>query len=209
MRTKSSGSPRARASEVVLAALLTLTPVAQAAAQTAGGIVVVDMARVRGEAAAAEALRELELAERRALRQALDGLRESLEAEEAALAEARETLERDVFDVRVRAFEERVRLARRRAQEAGEALQTRFRDAERAFEARIVPVLETVMRDHGAVVAVDRAAVLAVGPGRDVTADLIRLLDEAVTAADAPALLPPRQDAPLVLPPLDPAAPPE
>lgn len=208
MRTKSSGSPRGRASSAIAAALgVALALAAPAAAQTGVGIIVIDMARVRQEAALAVALRDLELGERRELRQALDRMREALEAEEARLAALRDDLDRDAFDAQVRVFDDRVRLSRRQAQDAAEALQSRFAEAQRAFDARVRPVLEELMRDRGAGVAFERSSVLGVAQGRDATDALIRRLDLAAPASEAEALLPAPQPLPVVPGPAAPSSP--
>ena len=177
-----------RVGAAALAALLLLC--VSARAQT---IVVVDMERVMREAAAAAALREIEGERRRALRAELDALQRSLEAEEAELTELRETTPRAEFDRRVRAFDQRVREARRRAQEAAEALQSRFAEASEALRAAADPLLDAVMAERGAVLAIEREQALRVGPGVDVTDALIARLDAAAPADRAVDLLPPAE----------------
>jgi Skp family chaperone for outer membrane proteins len=149
------------------------------------------MTRVMREAKAAQALRTIEIDERRALREELDAMKLRLEAEEAEMVRLRQTLPKDQFDLRVRDFDQRVRAARRGAQEASAALQARFTQALRALEAAAGPVVAEVMAERGAAVALDRRAVLQVAPGVEATDDVIARLDAQRPADGAEALLPP------------------
>ncbi len=191
MNRKASALPRARASRLAALGLaLALALPAAAQAPAAGGVIVVDMARVMREAKAAQALRTIEIDERRALRERLDALKLELEAEEAAMVELRKTLPKEDFDLRVRDFDQRVRAARRGAQESSAALQARFTEALRALEAAAGPVIAAVMADRGAAVALDRRSVLRVAGQIEATDDVIARLDAAQPADRIEALMP-------------------
>jgi Skp family chaperone for outer membrane proteins len=154
-------------------------------------VIVIDMARVMREAKAAQALRTVEVDERRALREELDALKLRLEREEAEMVELRRALPKDEFDLRVRDFDQRVRAARRGAQESAAALQARFTEALRALEAAAGPVIDAVMAERRAAVALDRRAVLRVSPGVEATDDVIARLDAAQPPERVEALIPP------------------
>lgn len=191
-RPRLSALRPARASRALAVALALWA--APAAAQLPGapdGVIVIDMARVMREAKAAQALRTVEVDERRALREELDALKLRLEQEEAEMVELRRTLPKDEFDTRVRDFDQRVRAARRGAQESSAALQARFTEALRALEAAAGPVIDAVMAERGAAVALDRRAVLRVSPGVEATDDVIARLDAAQPPERVEALIPP------------------
>lgn len=180
-----SASRPARASSLLCAALLAAAP---AQAQWAGepmSVIVVDLDRALRDSAAAAALRELELTERRALRARLDALQAALEAEEAELVRLRDELDKAAFDARVQDFDQRVRTARRSAQEEAAALQARFAEAEAALRAAVPPIIETLRRDRTAALVLDRRYVLALRPDMDATDALIRSLNEAMPGIDA------------------------
>lgn len=174
-----------------LAAGLPATSPAQVAPAPTSEVIVVDMARVLREVEIARALRVIELEARRALRASLDAVKVSLEAEEAELVQLRKTLPKDQFDARVRAFDQRVRTERQDAQDKGAALQARFTSARSALEAAIRPVLAALMRERGAVVALDRSAVLVVADPQEATDELIVRINAARPASGAQDLVPP------------------
>lgn len=171
-------------------ALLLSVALLAAAAAYSQPVLVVDIDRAMREAKAAEALRALEVDERRALRARLDALQADLEADEAALSEAKPTLEREEFERRVQAFDTRVRAVRRAAQTAADTLQERFRAAAEALRTEIEPLLDAIMAERGAAVVFDRGSALRVAPGLDVTGEVLARLDAARPAETAAALLP-------------------
>ena len=189
-----------------LAGALALLLVAAGGAVAQQGVVVIDMAGVMREAAAAQALEAIEAEERRLLRERLDAFQRSLEAEEAELTELRGRLPSAEFDSRVRAFDLRVREGRRRAQAAAEALRERFSRAGSALRAAVQPVIAALMDERGAAVALDRSAVLRANSGVDVTAEVVERLD-AVRPAESAAALVPRGEPFAPPPPSAPGAP--
>lgn len=152
-----------------------------------GGILIVDRERALSESAPAASLGAQERDARLALRAELDELRAALEAEEAEIAAMREIAPKEVFEARVRAFDQRVREARRVSQEKGEALQARFVAARRELTEAIGPVLQDLLAETGAALIVDARTVLAAPPGADVTDEVIRRFD-----ARASVVLPPQ-----------------
>lgn len=140
-------------------------------------ILIVDRERALAESAAAINLAAEEREARAALRSELDKLRADLEKEEAEIASLREIATKEVFEARVKAFDIRVRDARRTSQEKGEALQARFVAARRELAANLEPVLREMLEKTGAFLVVDARTVLAARNGADVTEEVIRMFD--------------------------------
>lgn len=186
------GAFTGRIAALCLAGLAAWPASAQQAAPAApGGILIVDRERALSESAPAASLGAQEREARLALRTELDELRAALEAEEAEIAAMREIAPKEVFEARVRAFDQRVREARRVSQEKGEALQARFLAARRELTEALDPVLQDLLAETGAALIVDARTVLAAPPGADVTDEVIRRFD-----ARASVVLPPPPDAP-------------
>jgi len=152
-------------------------PAQPAQAPTATPVLVVDLDRVLRDSAPAVEQRALEVAERRALREKLDGMKRALEQEEAELVVLRDTLPKAAFDKRVTDFDQRVRAARRTAQEDAAALQARIAAAQAALQQAAQPLMEAMMRERGAVLVIDHKTALAVAPAFDATDALIARLD--------------------------------
>lgn len=162
------------------AALLIAAPLAamaQGAERPAGygdiPILIVDRERALRDSAPAEDLAIQERNARGALQAELDRLRRDLEGEEAEIAAMREIAPKDAFEARVRAFDVRVREARRESQAEGEALQARFIAARRDLAAALEPILQQMLEETGATLIVDARTVLAARPGADVTEEVM------------------------------------
>lgn len=183
MRARYSALRLARASSLALVMALAAQTVA--VAQAATPVLVVDLERALRDSAAASSLRAMEVAERRTLREKLDGMKTALEDEEAKMVVLRDTLPKEEFDVLVKDFDQRVRTARRVAQQDAAALQARFATAQASLEQAARPLIEALMREHGAVLVIDRRTALAVAPDFDATDALIARLNAAQPAAEA------------------------
>ncbi|QIE56079.1 OmpH family outer membrane protein [Pikeienuella piscinae] len=149
-------------------------------------ILIVDREKALRESRPAASLGEQERNARIALKKELDKLRAELEEEEANIAAMREIAPKDVFEARVRAFDIRVRDARRESQEKGEALQARFVAARRDLAAALEPVLQELLDETGASLIVDARTVLAARSGADVTEEVIRRFNERAEIALPP-----------------------
>ncbi|MEX2520613.1 MAG: OmpH family outer membrane protein [Paracoccaceae bacterium] len=162
-------------------------------------ILIVDRERALRDSAPAEDLAIQEREARSALQAELDRLRRDLEAEEAEIAAMREIAPKEAFEARVRAFDARVRDARRESQAKGEAVQARFLAARRELAAALEPVLQQMLEETGATLIVDARTVLAARPGADVTEKVMKRfnLSERVSlptqSIPGPAPDPPRE----------------
>ena len=112
------------------------------------------------------------------LRASFDGMRQELEAEEAEIAAFRQDASPSEFEERVRAFDQRVRAARRSSQQASEALQAEFARARRRLAAAVNPILIALLEERRAEVVLDAKTVLLASDQLDVTADVIDRLAE-------------------------------
>ncbi len=158
-----------------------------AGAQEAPPILIVDRERVLRDSVPARTLAESEREARIALGEELEALRRALETEEAEIAALRDEGDKAAFEARVRAFDIRVREARRDSQAKGEALQARFIGARRDLAASLEPVLQSVLKDTGATLILDARTVLAARQGADVTDEVIRRFDAAPPIPPPPA----------------------
>ncbi|MFV0475933.1 MAG: OmpH family outer membrane protein [Pikeienuella sp.] len=183
------GLARSRVLGPIAALALALAAI-PAAAQGTVAVLIVDRERALSESAPAAGLGAQERAARVALKAELDELRASLEAEEGEIAAMREIAPKEVFEARVRAFDARVREARRESQEKGEALQARFVAARRQLVEALEPVLRELLAETGAVMIVDARSVLAAQPGADMTEEVIRRFNARASVALPPP--PPR-----------------
>lgn len=162
-------------------------------------MLVVDLEAAVNDSAAGRALRDVEVAERRALQARFEEVRIALEAEEQEMARVRRDTPRRAFEERVVAFDQRVRAARRAAQEAGASLEARHAAGRRTLLAIAEPLLDALMVERDAAAVLDRAAVLRVDPDIDITQTLVEALNAAQPGVagllpDTPAPAPPPAD---------------
>ncbi len=122
----------------------------------------------------------------------------ALEAEELALTEQRPTLDPQAFRALASAFDDKVQALRAEREAAEADLLAQIEAAQTSFFNRIGPVLGELVRERGAVLIVDRRAVLLAATDIDVTSDAIERIDAVLgdggdlgvpesPATDAPA----------------------
>ena len=99
----------------------------------------------------------------------------ALEAEELALTEQRATMEPEAFREFASAFDNKVQALRAEREAAEADLLAQIEAAQSAFFNRIGPVLGQLVRDRGAVLIVDRRAVLLAATDVDITSDANRV----------------------------------
>lgn len=101
----------------------------------------------------------------------------ALEAEEQALTEQRATMEPAAFRELAAAFDDKVQALRAEREAAQDDLLAQIEAAQSAFFNRIGPVLGQLVRERGAVLIVDRRAVLLAATNVDITPDAIERID--------------------------------
>lgn len=111
-----------------------------------------------------------------------------LVAEELALTEQRPTLDPDAFRDLADAFDQKVQ-ALRAEQDAKLLRLQQLRDEEQQmFLRQITPVLTAIVRERGAVIVLDRRAVVLSADAIDITEEAIRRVNAALDARqEAPA----------------------
>jgi Skp family chaperone for outer membrane proteins len=171
---------------------------AAAGAQPAAEIIVVSRERILREARSARRLREAEEDMTARLQGQIDATKVQFADEEEELTRLRGQVADTAFEARIADFDQRVRTARRVAQERAALLQKGFQEARAAIVAALPGLMERLRLEAGARMVVNAEQVLAVDPAIDMTDRAIALFD-----ADGPAPPVPELDlsAPLAAPP--------
>ncbi|WP_420343613.1 OmpH family outer membrane protein [Paenirhodobacter sp.] len=112
------------------------------------------------------------------LQQENNRIADDLIAEEKALTDRRAGMEPTEFRNQANAFDERATGIRAAQKQKAQALSQHFDDARQAFFEAVAPLLDDILAKRGAVVVLDRRAIVRGAANADVTDDLIRLVDE-------------------------------
>lgn len=107
-------------------------------------------------------------------------IEEELTAEEKALTEQRSTLSPADFRVLADAFDEKVQSFRRQQDAKTRDLNKALEESRVVFLNSAIPVLETLMREAGAGVVLERRSVFLSANAIDITQDAIERLDETL-----------------------------
>ncbi len=126
--------------------------------------------RISGELAAATAVMATETRD----------IEASLAAEEKNLAEQRATLDPTAFRDLAQAFDEKVQKLRVERDQARNDLQAKVQAAQYAFFNKIGPILGQLIRERGAVLILDRNAIVLQASDIDITDAAIQRLDEVL-----------------------------
>lgn len=103
-----------------------------------------------------------------------------LAAEERSLTDERSDMTPEAFRERANAFDAKVKRIRNEQEDKAIALTEESDNAQRRFLTVARPVLETLMRESGAFVMLDRRAVLLAADAVDVTDEAVRRIDLAI-----------------------------
>lgn len=160
-------------------------------------IMVVDFERVFNETLYGQKISADLNAERERVQAENDRLAEGLLSEEAALTEARATMDPEVFREAATAFNERAQTVRASREDEQNRL-VALRDAERArFIERIQPLMNQMMVERGAVVTMDRRAVIqALGTANATEAAIALINDRLGDGGRDPSESPPLRPEP-------------
>ena len=126
--------------------------------------------RVRREIAAAS----------RALNAENNRIADDLVAEERALTDRRPAMDPKAFRLEADAFDTRATEIRAAQKAKAQAIQTQLEQERQAFIQSVVPVLDTMLTERGAVVVLDRRAIIRGLANIDVTEDLVTLIDRDI-----------------------------
>ncbi len=184
-RRRTSTSPSRRASEAARAAALALGLVLAAApapAQEIGAslpVATLDQDALFLQSAFGQRLqRDLET-QRDALAAENRRIETELIAEEQALTEQRKTLAPGDFAPLAQAFDQKVESIRSEQDAKARSLQQRLDRERQLFLSQVGPVLAEILRNRGALVLIDSAAVLIAAAGVDITEQAIAALIDA------------------------------
>lgn len=114
-------------------------------------------------------------------------IEDELAAEEKQLTALRATLPAAEFRVLADAFDEKVQSVRKQQDGKSRNLTKAFEDRRIVFLNAAVPVLETLMREAGAAVVLERRSVFLSANSIDITREAIDRLDEKLAADLDPA----------------------
>ena len=151
-------------------------------------VVVVSRERILRESRAARRLRRAEEEMTTRLQGQIDATKVRFADEEEELTRLRSELPAAEFELRVAEFDQRVRLARRVAQERAAALQKAFQDARAAIVAALPALMERLRVEAGARLVVNAEEVLALDPAIDLTDRAIALFDAEGPSPSIPDL---------------------
>jgi Skp family chaperone for outer membrane proteins len=112
-------------------------------------------------------------------------IEQALEEEEQQLTELRQTMPADEFRVLAAEFDEKVQSLRIEREQAESALRARIEAEQNQFFDQIGPILGAVVRARGAVMIIDRRAVLLTAADVDITEDAIAQIDGTLGDGDA------------------------
>lgn len=163
----------------LLAAFWLTAAAAQETAAPPLGVVVVDQDRILRESEVARRLAARDQEARRILQDESNALRAALEAEEAEIAALRGNASREVFDARVRAFNDKAQEARRSVQRRMEDIQRRFGQTRQRMAEALPPVLAEIMEEEGAAMVIDSRFVLVAREGADRTTKALERFNAA------------------------------
>lgn len=134
-----------------------------------------------GERVAAELKQDLA-----ALEKDFQKIEADLTAEEKALTQRRSTLEADAFRVLADEFDAKVQEIRKAQDAKAQALDARIEKERAKYYGLVNPILHEMMRKMGAVLILDRRAILMGADGVDITNDALHLIDATLGDGSAP-----------------------
>lgn len=188
--------PRVLVLGLALALALPVVAGAQTLGRVVSPILTIDRDRLFSDSAFGQRVnRELEAASS-AMAAETRRIEAALEEEERMLTEQRATLEPEAFRELARAFDEKVQALRLERETAEDNLRRQIEAAQGEFFDRVGPILGALVRERGAVLIVDRRAILLAAADVDITEEAIARSDAVLGDGDSvvPAPTPPETD---------------
>jgi Skp family chaperone for outer membrane proteins len=174
------------------------------AAQPQSAIIVVDMRRVETESAAGRSGQTQLKAKLDAVQARAKTLGDGLRAEEQTLVRARETntMAQAAFDAKVRELQGKQTTAQTEIRNREVDLQRSQQFVSEQIANALNPIIQAVMRERGAALALPRDATIGYAPALDVTPVVIQRLDAALprVSVTPPAAAAPTTTAPAAPP---------
>lgn len=158
--------------------MLPAAALAQAAALPAAVILVVDMARVQDQSAAAKSVQTQIRGFETKLQEQVKAADEKLKADETALKQQQTLLAPEQFDEKRRAFEAMVAGEQQKLQDRQRDIQAAVRKAQGTLLQALEPILKELLAEKGGNIMVDRRMILAASGNLDITAPVIERLNK-------------------------------
>lgn len=149
-----------------------------ASAQVPEAFLVIEQERLLTDSLAGQAVLQEEEEDRAALLAEGQSLDAAFEAEELALTEQREKMDAAEFRALADAFDTKVVETRREQEAKANAVSRRAEERRRRFLQQVQPILLETLEESGASAVVDRRFVLIFKQELNITAEVIRRLDE-------------------------------
>lgn len=149
---------------------------AQSLGQIVSPVVTLDRERLFNDSLFGQRVKQELAAETAQMIAETSRIEDVLAKEEKTLTEQRATLDQDAFRALAQAFDEKVQNLRAEREQAQSDLQDKIQAAQNAFFQQVGPILGQLLRDRGAVMIIDRRAVLLSAVDVDITdAAIIRV----------------------------------
>lgn len=182
------------ASAVTMAVAASAAPPAappQGGAPTAR-ILIIDIRRAIGESkVGGDIQRQSEVLQQQITKE-LQGQKASLENEKHQLDQQTAIMAADVKARRAREFEGKVKAFQERVQKRGTMLEAGMYKAQAEVQQALGPILQGIMRERGATILMDRAAVMLAASAIDVTQVATQRLDMKMTTVKVELVEPPK-----------------
>ncbi|NDF12957.1 MAG: OmpH family outer membrane protein [Proteobacteria bacterium] len=172
----------------VIALLGIHTPVhaaeAAAPAAEASQVVIVDVKKIATEAKAPKAIQEQIEAERKKVQADVTKQEEALRKEDQKLAEQRSVLSADAFEAKRKEFKEKVVAAQRSVQQHRTKLENAYAQAMGDVQKQVVGIIAEMAAQRKFTVVVPSSQVLYYDQKLDITAEVMKKLDEKLPKVD-------------------------
>ena len=159
---------------------------ASAAALPEANVAVVDYQRLLKQSAAGRDVHRQIDSYRKSFQAEVKREEEALRNVEEKLKRERDSLSASEFQKRKRDFEERVIALQRRAQDSMRALDRSFQESMNKLHTRVLPLVEDISNKQGYNVVVDRSKVVIVLKTRDLTDEVIAVLNKKIPKLKVP-----------------------
>ena len=125
--------------------------------------------------------------------ESLKGEGEALQREGQTLRQQIAILAPDVKEQKIKAFNQKQAALQKKAQDREYQIRYGAELAERQVQAALAPIIQKIMQERGANMLVDRAAILVMAPGFDITPIVIQQLDQKLPSVKVQLVSPPAE----------------
>ncbi|HEY0212516.1 MAG TPA: OmpH family outer membrane protein [Paenirhodobacter sp.] len=162
----------------------------QAQAALASPVLTLDWERLFDDTRWGKRIRDDLARDSQALTDENNHIADTLVSEEKSLTERRATMNAEAFRKEADAFDARATEIRNTQKSKAQALTQKFEDDREAFFNAIAPLLDDILRQRGAVVVLDRRAIIRGLAEADVTGALVQVVNAQFGTGPQPAPTP-------------------